>query len=74
MTAGTGTDAFAVAEPVGREELNRLVSVQRAAFLSGGVPGADVRKSRTDRLVLAILENADELALALNDDYGSRRQ
>jgi acyl-CoA reductase-like NAD-dependent aldehyde dehydrogenase len=67
MTAGIARDEFA-----GREELNRLVAVQRAAFLAGGVPGVDVRKSRIDRLVLAILENADELAQALSDDYGSR--
>ena len=46
MTAGIATDEFAVAEPVSREELNRLVAVQRAAFLAEGVPGADVRKSR----------------------------
>ncbi len=43
MTAGIATDKFAVAEPVSREELNRLVAVQRAAFLAEGVPGADVR-------------------------------
>jgi predicted ester cyclase len=60
MTAGIPTDVFAVAEPVSREELNRLVGVQRAAFLAEGVPSADVRKSRIDRLMLATLENADE--------------
>jgi hypothetical protein len=58
MTAGLAADQFAVAEPVSREELDRPVAVQRGAFLAEGVPGAEVRKSRIDRLVLAILENA----------------
>lgn len=60
------------AEPVSREELQRILAVQRVAFLKEGSPTAEVRRNRIDRLSLAILEYADELAEALNLDYGQR--
>src|SRR6195952_382428 len=60
------------AEPVSRAELDRLVSLQRRAFLMEGSPTAEVRRGRIDRLVLAVLEHADELARALSIDYGQR--
>lgn len=60
------------AEPVSRAELDRLVFLQRAAFLKEGSPSAEVRRGRIDRLVLAVLEHADELATALDLDYGQR--
>ena len=60
------------AEPVGREELERILALQRAAYLAEGVASAAVRRSRIDRLNLAVLEHADELAEALTEDYGQR--
>lgn len=60
------------AEPVSREELERILAVQRAAFLKEGFASAEVRRNRIDRLSLAVLEYADELADALNLDYGQR--
>ncbi|MFF7647188.1 aldehyde dehydrogenase family protein [Streptomyces canus] len=57
---------------IGREELDRLVTLQRAAFRAEGDPSADVRRDRIDRLLLAVLDAADELAEGLAEDYGRR--
>ncbi|MFC8427963.1 aldehyde dehydrogenase family protein [Streptomyces sp. NPDC057253] len=57
---------------VSREELDRLVELQRAAFHREGPPSAEVRRGRIDRLVLAVLDAADELTAALTEDFGRR--
>ena len=57
---------------VNREELNRLVALQRTAFRAEGPPSAEMRRDRIDRLVLAVLEAADELTVALTEDFGRR--
>ncbi|MEU2913934.1 aldehyde dehydrogenase family protein [Streptomyces massasporeus] len=57
---------------VDRKELDRLVALQRAAFRAEGDPSADVRRHRVDRLLLAVLDAADEIADALAEDYGRR--
>ncbi|WP_327241870.1 aldehyde dehydrogenase family protein [Streptomyces sp. NBC_01320] len=67
QTAGT-----IAAEHVSKEELERILAVQREAFLREGPPSAEVRRNRIDRLMLAILEAADPLAEALEQDYGRR--
>ncbi|MFK0156624.1 aldehyde dehydrogenase family protein [Streptomyces sp. NPDC090493] len=59
-------------EHVSRAELDRIVAVQRKAFRAEGLPSAEVRRNRIDRLVLAVLDAADDLAAALADDYGQR--
>lgn len=59
---------------VPQEELTRILNKQRAAFLAEGSPSAAVRRDRIDRLCLAILESADEIAVALEKDYGRRPQ
>ncbi|WP_051970507.1 aldehyde dehydrogenase family protein [Kitasatospora azatica] len=59
-------------EHIRREELDRLVALQRAAFRAEGDPTAEVRRHRIDRLVLAVLDAADELADTLAEDYGRR--
>ncbi|MGM7678576.1 aldehyde dehydrogenase family protein [Microbacterium sp. A94] len=59
-------------EPVGREELERILSLQRAAFLKEGRASAEVRRDRIDRLCLAILTYANELSDAMDLDFGQR--
>lgn len=57
---------------VDRTELERILGVQRAAHLAEGSPSAEVRRDRINRLLLALLENADELAASLDAEYGHR--
>jgi coniferyl-aldehyde dehydrogenase len=54
------------------ERLRELLDAQRSAFLREGPPTAAVRRDRIDRLSLAVLEHADELAEALMADFGNR--
>jgi coniferyl-aldehyde dehydrogenase len=53
-------------------ELDRILNVQRAAFLAEGAVPAQVRRSRVSRLALALLENFDAIAGTLSVDYGHR--
>lgn len=46
--------------------------VQRAASRSCGIPGADVRLDRLDRLKQLVLANADAFAQAISSDFGTR--
>ncbi|GGN23045.1 aldehyde dehydrogenase [Streptomyces fuscichromogenes] len=48
------------------------MAVQRAAFRLEGPPTAQTRRDRIDRLVLAVLDAADELTTALTEDFGRR--
>lgn len=57
---------------VTREELQRLLDAQRAAQALDPIPDAATRRDRIDRFVAAVLEHADELAAALDADFGSR--
>ncbi|MGB6243407.1 MULTISPECIES: aldehyde dehydrogenase family protein [Gordonia] len=57
---------------VPRSELERILDVQRKAFNLEGPPTAEVRRNRIDRLLLALLERADDIAEALGADYGQR--
>jgi coniferyl-aldehyde dehydrogenase len=52
--------------------LREIYGLQLAAQLAGGAPSAAVRRNRIDRFMLGILENADELVAALDEDFGSR--
>jgi len=52
--------------------MREILSDQRTAFLREGPPSAAVRRDRIDRLSLAVLEHADELAEALMADFGNR--
>jgi coniferyl-aldehyde dehydrogenase len=53
-------------------DLTALFEAQRAAFLADGPPSADVRRNRLDRLLVAVLGAADDLAEALEADFGHR--
>ncbi|GIF26712.1 coniferyl-aldehyde dehydrogenase [Actinoplanes tereljensis] len=54
------------------EDLHALFDAQRTAYLQEGPPPADVRRNRLDRLLTAVLGAADELAEALDADFGQR--
>jgi coniferyl-aldehyde dehydrogenase len=52
--------------------LQALLDRQRSAFLAEGPPSAVVRRDRIDRLSMAVLEHADDLAEAPLLDFGNR--
>ncbi|WP_457108931.1 aldehyde dehydrogenase family protein [Marmoricola sp. URHA0025 HA25] len=52
--------------------LTGLFEAQRAGYLADGLPSADVRRNRLDRLLVALLGAADDLAEALDADFGHR--
>lgn len=53
-------------------ELQRLLDAQRAAQNLDPIPDAATRRDRIDRFVAAVLEHSDELAEALDADFGNR--
>jgi coniferyl-aldehyde dehydrogenase len=54
------------------ETMRLLLDRQRAAFAQEGTPTYEVRIDRLDRLIALMVENKDEIASALNKDYGHR--
>ncbi|WAC56920.1 aldehyde dehydrogenase family protein [Gordonia sp. SL306] len=52
--------------------MSELLDIQRAAFLRDGIPDAKTRIDRITRLSSLLLDNADEIAEALNEDFGTR--
>ncbi|GAC68111.1 aldehyde dehydrogenase family protein [Gordonia soli] len=52
--------------------LAELLEIQRAAFLRDGIPDAKTRIDRITRLSALLLDNADEIAEALDADFGTR--
>ena len=67
----TSTGATGATRGVSSEahSLTELVEIQRAAFLRDGIPSADVRIDRITRLGALLLDNADEIAEALTEDF-----
>jgi coniferyl-aldehyde dehydrogenase len=63
---------IAPSAPVAQNELGRILQIQRASYLAEGTPSAAVRRDRIQRMLLAVLENADELASILGEEYGHR--
>jgi coniferyl-aldehyde dehydrogenase len=57
---------------VAPQELQRLLDAQRAAQRKDPIPDAATRRDRIDRFVAAVLAHADEIAEALDADFGSR--
>ena len=54
------------------ETMRLLFDRQRAAFAQDGTPSYEVRIDRTNRLIALMVENKDEIASALNEDFGHR--
>ncbi|MET3434405.1 coniferyl-aldehyde dehydrogenase [Herbaspirillum seropedicae] len=55
-----------------RNELQRVLGLQRAHFLAQGGGDAALRSARVSEMALALLENMDALAETLSADYGAR--
>lgn len=54
------------------ESMRSLLDRQRAAFAEAGTPTYEVRLDRIDRLIALMVEHKDEIASALNEDFGHR--
>jgi coniferyl-aldehyde dehydrogenase len=54
------------------EALNRILAKQRESFRREGAVSLEVRKQRVSRMAIALLDNINEIAEALNADYGTR--
>lgn len=52
--------------------LSELLEIQKAAFLRDGIPDAATRIDRIARLGQLLLDNAEEITAALNEDFGTR--
>jgi coniferyl-aldehyde dehydrogenase len=52
------------------EEMRSLLDRQKVAFAEQGSPPYKVRIDRTDRLIALLVENKDEIASALKEDFG----
>lgn len=61
----------ASAEPT-REDMQRVLARQKAAQLAEGPPSAELRAARLDRCIDLLVDHADAIAEAINDDFGSR--
>lgn len=55
-----------------KSNLEQILQLQREAFRTEGQVTAAVRRNRVSRMALAILENIDAIADAVNQDYGYR--
>ena len=55
-----------------KSELERVLDLQRAAFLKQGDASLQTRRERASRMALALLEHIDALAETLSSDYGWR--
>ena len=54
------------------DQLEQALRFQRAGFLRDGLPDAQVRIERLDRLARMVLAHDDEIVSALSSDFGSR--
>lgn len=54
------------------DDIRTLLDRQRAAFLKDGPPGAALRIDRINRAIGLLVDYQDEIANALNEDFGNR--
>jgi coniferyl-aldehyde dehydrogenase len=54
------------------DELSGLLAAQRAAFLREGPPSAEQRRNDLEKLRKAIVSNRDQIAAAIDSDFGQR--
>ncbi len=72
MTIHTPTVELLEPQHVTREELERILDIQRASFLREGLVSLETRQDRVSRMAIAILDNIDEISAAVSLDYGFR--
>lgn len=54
------------------DTLQAILQTQRRAFLRDGLPSAEIRIERLNRLAGMVLANADAISSALSEDFGTR--
>jgi coniferyl-aldehyde dehydrogenase len=54
------------------QNLKAMLDKQRAAYLKDGPPSAEIRVDRLNRCIGILIDHQDEIADALNKDFGSR--
>lgn len=54
------------------ESIRRVIDKQRAAFMTEGIPTAEQRIERLDRLIGLLVDNADIIVDTISEDYGAR--
>jgi coniferyl-aldehyde dehydrogenase len=52
--------------------LREVLDAQKRAYLEQGAPPPDVRIDRLDRLAASLLDNSQQIADAIRDDFGNR--
>src|ERR1700744_4723723 len=68
----TSTSPKPQATATSPERMRLLLERQRASFAEDGTASYEVRIDRIDRLIALMVENKDEIASALNEDFGHR--
>ena len=61
-----------LAESSGAREINRLFSIQKAAFAAEPAPSRETRIARLDALLHAVESHEQEIIEAIRDDFGAR--
>ncbi len=64
--------AALASKPAANQDLRAILEKQRKAYLNDGPPSAEIRIDRIDRCVALLVDHQDEIADALNKDFGSR--
>jgi len=54
------------------QQMRAILDKQRAAYLKDGPPSAEIRIDRLDRCIGILVDHQDEIADALNKDFGNR--
>jgi coniferyl-aldehyde dehydrogenase len=60
------------AKAVTAQQMRAILDKQRAAYLKDGPPSAEVRIDRLDRCIGLLVDHQEEIADALNKDFGNR--
>src|SRR5258708_18355286 len=71
ITANKGKSPFCKVE-LNAEEMRLLLTKQKEAWLANGVPDRTTRIDRMDRLIALLVDNKEEIAATLSQDYGGR--
>jgi coniferyl-aldehyde dehydrogenase len=53
-------------------DLRELLDAQKRSYFAEGAPPLEVRVDRLDRLAASLLDNSEEIAEAIRDDFGNR--
>jgi coniferyl-aldehyde dehydrogenase len=71
ITANKVKSPFFKAE-LNAEDMRLLLTKQKETWLANGIPNRTTRIERMDRLIALLVNNKDEIAATLSQDYGGR--